>query len=222
MTDAQLLVQQMHRDLEPVERKIRHHPYLRAVEERRLEPLHLQSFVGEQWWIIPSDLRSIALLISRCERPDSQRFFNDVLQGESAALEAIPALAAALGMQLSDCAAYEPSPGAQAYSLYLAWLCLYGSDAEVAAALSVNFAAWGANCARMGLALQRQYGLRADDVVFFSQFAAAPQDVTPEALAVIDSGLQRGVEAKRITRAARMLQGYESMFWDTVLSIAER
>ena len=45
--------------------------------------------------------------------------------------------------------AYEPTPGAQAYSAYLAWLCLYGSATEVAAALAINFAAWGAQCGRM-------------------------------------------------------------------------
>src|SRR5712692_4041174 len=93
--------------------------------------------------IIPGDLRSIALLVSRCEHPGSQQFFRDVLQGEAAALEALEPLATAVEMSPADRAAYEPAPGAQAYSAYLAWLCLYGSEAEVAAALSVNFAAWG-------------------------------------------------------------------------------
>ena len=81
--------------------------------------------------------------------PASQQFFRAVLDGEAAALEALDPLATAVGMVPADCDAYEPTPGAQAYIAYLAWLCLYGSEAEVAAALSVNFAAWGANCRRM-------------------------------------------------------------------------
>lgn len=220
MTDAEMLVQQISQELQSVEQKIRHHAYLQALEERRIELSRLQCFVGEQWHIISGDLRSIALLISRCEQTESQQFFRDVLQGEAAALEALAPLAVAVGIQPSDCAAYEPTPGAQAYSAYLAWLCLYGSDAEVAAALSINFAAWGANCGRMAQALQQHYGLRAADVVFFTQFAAASPDVGPEALAIIESALRRGVEAGRITRAARMLQGYELMFWDTMYDSA--
>jgi pyrroloquinoline quinone (PQQ) biosynthesis protein C len=146
--------------------------------------------------------------------------FREVLQGEAAALEALEPLAAAVGMSLADRAAYEPAPGAQAYSAYLAWLCLYCSDAEVAAALSVNFAAWGASCGRMAQALRQHYGLQETDVRFFSQFAAAPADVSPLALAVIAAGLQRGIAAQRVVRAARMLQGYELMFWDTVYTLS--
>jgi hypothetical protein len=41
----------------------------------------------------------------------------------------------------------------------------------------------------------------------------------PEALAVIEAGLARGVEAPRIVRAARMFQGYELMFWDTLWTL---
>jgi len=125
-----------------------------------------------------------------------------------------------VGMSPTDRAGYEPAPGAQAYSAYLAWLCLYGSAAEVAAALSVNFAAWGANCGRMAQALRQHYGWQEDDVRFFTQFATAPSDVSPQALAVIEAGLHQGVEAQRMVRAARLLQGYELMFWDTVYTLS--
>jgi hypothetical protein len=33
-------------------------------------------------------------------------------------------------------------------------------------------------------------------------------------------GMARGVEAHRIVRAARMLQGYELMFWDTLYALS--
>jgi pyrroloquinoline quinone (PQQ) biosynthesis protein C len=176
--------------------------------------------VGEQSYIIPGDLRSIALLVSRCDQPASQRFFSDVLQGEVAALAALEPLASAVGLSPADLAAYEPTPGAQAYSAYLAYLCLYGSDAEVAVALSVNFAAWGASCGRMAQALQQRYGLPAAALHFFTQFAAAPSEVSPQALAIIDAGLQRGIEARGMVRAARLLQSYELLFWDTVLTLS--
>lgn len=213
---AQSLVRSIREALQGVEQKIRRHAYLQALEDGSIEPGGLSRFVGEQSYTIPADLRSIALLISRCERPVGRQYFHDVLQGEMAALEALGKLATAVGMSPADCDAYEPTPAAQAYSAYLASLCLYGADAEVAAALSLNFAAWGANCGRMAEALRRRYGLREADLRFFSQFATAPSDVSPQALELIADGLRRGVEAKRILRAARMLQGYELLFWDTI------
>jgi thiaminase len=219
---AQALVCRIRDVLHPVELQLRQHPYVQALEEGRLLPSQLRSFVGEQHSIIPSDLRSLALLISRCAAPASQQFFRAVLDGEAAALEAFETLATAVGMAAADRDAYEPTPGAQAYSAYLAWLCLYGSEAEVAAALSVNFAAWGANCGRMAQALRQRYGWQEEAVRFFTQFATTPSDVSPQALTVIEAGLARGVEAHRIIRAARMLQDYELMFWDTLLALSAR
>src|SRR6266571_4171131 len=122
---AQELVHTIHGVLHLVEQRIRQHAYLQALEEGRIAPTRLQPFVGEQCHIIPGDMRSIALLISRCAEPASQQFFRDVLQGEAAALDALEPLATAVGMSPTDRAAYEPAPGAQAYSAYLAWLCLY-------------------------------------------------------------------------------------------------
>jgi len=217
---AQALAHTIHGALHLVEQRIRQHAYLQALEEGRIASTRLRLFVGEQCHIIPGDLRSIALLISRCAEPVSQQFFRDVLQGEAAALDALAPLATAAGLSPAECAAYEPTPGAQAYSAYLAWLCLYGSAAEVAAALSVNFAAWGADCGRIAQALRQRYGLQETAVQFFTQFAAAPPDVSPPALMVIEAGLQQGVEARRIVRAARMLQGYELMFWDTLSTLS--
>ncbi len=217
---AQALVETIHDVLSGVEQQIRRHAYLQALEEGSIAPARLRCFVGEQCHIIPGDLRSIALLISRCEQPAGQQFFRDVLQGEAAALDGLEVLAAAVGMSPAACAEYEPAPGAQAYSAYLAYLCLYGTDAEVAAALSVNFAAWGANCGRMAQALRQRYDMQEADLRFFTQFAAAPPEVSPQALALISAGLQRGVEPHRIVRAARMLQGYELLFWDTVYALS--
>jgi thiaminase len=219
-SSAQALVHTIQEALQPVEQRLRQHAYLQALEEGRLTLPQLRYFVGEQSHIIPSDLRSIALLISRCVAPASQQFFRAVLDGEAAALEALEPLATAIGMAPADRDAYEPTPGAQAYSAYLTWLCLYGSEAEVVAALSVNFAAWGANCGRMAQALRQRYGLQETAVQFFTQFAAASPDVSLPALMIIEASLQQGVETRRIARAARMLQDYELMFWDTLYTLS--
>ena len=218
--NALTLVQTLRGQLEAIEHQIRQHRYIDAVETGELGREQLRYFVGEQWRIIPGDLRSIALLISRCEDAASQLFFRNVLQGEAAALDALDPLATAVGLSPVDREAYEPTPGAQAYSAYLAYLCLYGSAAEVAATLSVNFAAWGANCDRLGRALRQRYDFQDVEVRFFTQFAAAPTEVSSEALELIEAGLQLEGAAPRIMRAARMLQGYELLFWDTVYDLS--
>jgi hypothetical protein len=65
----------------------------------------------------------------------------------------------------------------------MAWLALYGSEAEVAAGFLVNFAAWGANCGRMGRALRDRYGLTQETTAFFDLFAAAPTEFESQATA---------------------------------------
>ncbi len=46
---------------------------------------------------------------------------------------ALQVFARALGLDETDLYLYEPLPGAHAYTAYMAWLALYGSEAQVAA-----------------------------------------------------------------------------------------
>ena len=56
-------------------------------------------------------------------------------------------------------------------------------------------------------------------VSFFDLFANLPP-ADDTALAVIQGGLDRGVASALIERAARLLQGYELMYWDTMAEAA--
>src|SRR3989454_11725914 len=150
MFDAKQLIDEIRRDLAPVEQEIRHHPYLAALEPGRVRREDLTRFAGEQHHIIQSDLRSIALLVNRFGATPSGPFFQAVLGGETAALAALGSFAAAVGMDDARLQAYEPVPGAHAYTAFMAWLALYGSEAEVAAGFLVNFAAWRSEERRVG------------------------------------------------------------------------
>jgi|SRR5215472_13290467 len=210
------LVDDIRAELAPVRDQLLAHAYVAAVEEGLVPLEALRAFAGEQYAIITSDLRSVAHLVSRFG-PD---YFGLVLDGERAALEALADFAAALGLDRRALEEYEPLPGAHAYAAYMAWLAAYGSDAEVAAAYLVNFAAWGESCGRLSRALTSRYGLTASQVRFFDLFAS-PGDEAP-ALAVISAGLERGVPERRVRRAARLLQGYELLFWDALLGELQR
>ncbi len=217
---ARELVQEVRRGIAPVEERIRQHPYLQALEGRRVARGTLAIFAGQQRHIIESDLRSVALIVARSASQATRDFFLGMLQGERAALEALAAFGKAVGASGGDPAA-EPLPGAFAYSAYVAWLALYASPAEFAGAFLVNLEAWGANCGRMSRALQDRYGLTKQDVAFFDLFATPPPGFEERGLAVVDEGLAGGVDPKRIRRAARLLQGYELLYWDTMLQVAE-
>ena len=210
--NAPALVQGIRDDLAAIEKRLRTHPYVAAVQQGRAGLDEMRPFAAEQWNIIRSDLRSVANLAGRTGLP----FFLGVLDGERAALAAIIDFAHALGMDQSDLGDYEPLPGAHAYAAYMAWLGAYGSPAEVAAAYLVNFPAWGENCGRLAAALRERHGLSDQAVRFFDLFAEEDLEFEPNALALIQGGLDSGVAPAAIARAARLLQGYEVLFWDTL------
>ena len=218
MSSAEKLVEEVRQELKDVGARIAGHPYIEALSQGSVPREKLRLFAGEQYHIVGSDMRSFALLVSRFGDSPSGRFFLDMVQGEHAALEALSAFAGALGMAEAELQAYEPSAGAQAYPSYVAWLALHASDAEVAGAFVVNLAAWGANCAAASRALQSRYALSREHVEFFELFATPSPEFERAALDVVEAGLTRGVEPRLIRRAGRLLQGYELLFWDTMLA----
>ena len=220
MVDARTLLNEIGKELQPVKDQLLRHPYVQALEEGKIGRESLRLFAGEQYNIIASDLKSVAYLVSRFGSAPSRDFFLGILQGERAAWDALLTLAHALGLSEIQLRDHESLPGAHAYTCYMAWLALYGSDAEVAAAYLVNFPAWGDNCGRISRILKERFGLGEKEVAFFDLFASSPATFETSALNVIQQGLDCGIEPRLIRRAARLLQAYELMYWDTLYKTA--
>ena len=216
MIDAKALVDEIRQGLQPVNEQLLRHPYVQALEEGKIGREKLRLFAGEQYAIIGSDLRSAGHLVSRFGSSPSRDFFLGILQGERAAWDALLTFAHALGLSEAQLREHEPLPGAHAYTCYMAWLALYASDAEIAAAYLVNFPAWGQNCGRLSRILQERFGLGDKEVAFFDLFASPPATFEANALSVIQQGIDRGTDPRLIRRAARLLQAYELMYWDTL------
>jgi thiaminase len=216
MVDANVLIEEIRRDLQTVTEELLRHPYVQALEEGKIEREKLRLFAGEQYNIIASDLKSAAYLVSRFGSAPSRDFFLGILQGERAAWDALLTFAHALGLSETELREHEPLAGAHAYTCYMAWLALYASDAEIAAAYLVNFPAWGENCGRLSRILKERLGLGEKEVAFFDLFASPPATFEANALRVIQQGLDRDTEPRLIQRAARLLQAYELMYWDTL------
>jgi thiaminase len=219
MIDAKALVDEIRQDLQPITEQLLRHQYVQALEEGKIGQEKLRLFAGEQYSIIASDLKSVAYLVSRFGSAPSRDFFLGILHGERAAWDALLTFADALGLSEAQLREHEPLAGAHAYTCYMAWLALYASDAEIAAAYLVNFPAWGQNCGRLSSILQERFRLGEKEVAFFDLFASPPATFEANALSVIQQGLDRGTEPRLIQRAARLLQAYELMYWDTLYGI---
>ena len=218
---AEDVVARTREQLSAVEAAIRNHPYLTALRAGEVPLDAIKALPGHQHHMAISDMRSIATLVARFGDTPHADFFNGILQGQLGEREKILVLAKKLGMSKEDLDRYEVEPEGYAYAAYLAWLTQRGSAAEVVCGLFVNFQAWGANCADVGAALRDAYGFSSDDTVFLDSFVRMPS-IEATALAIIQDGLDHGVGDVRIMRAARLIQGYERLFWDTMMRLADQ
>ena len=209
---ARELVADIRRELGPIRDRVTDHPYLRAVEERRIELGLLRPFVGEQFQIVSVGLRNLAHLAGRF----GGDLYLDLLAGERAVLGTIPALAAAIGMSEQDLLEYEPMAEAHAYAAYTASLAAYASEAEVAAALAVNFPGSAESFRRLGRALRLAYELSGAQAAFFGLFEDQGPGFEAAAIPIIDAGLGRGVPERLLRRSSRLLAEYEALFWDAL------
>ena len=203
--DAAELLAIVQADLAPVARSLAGHRYLVELESGRVPAESLRIFAGEQRAIIVSDRNSFEHLMHRFAEPPAGEFFRELAAGEAEALRLLERFATAVGLGRE----YEPLAGCQAYSAYVAWLALNGVPADVALAFLANLETWGRSCARMRDALRPAYG--DDAVAFFEFFAQAPQGFEERALELVATG-----EPSSARRAARLLQAYELLYWDTL------
>lgn len=214
--DAQALCAGVRQDLADVEEGIKGNSWLAELEAGRLSTAALRAFAGEQLQIIPSDLRSFEILTQRFATDPAHSYLASMATGERVALQALEVFATAVGLEGPARQGYEPVPGCQVYPSYLARLARDGTPAEVAGAFVVNLDAWGSCCARMAESLPRTYQLTREDCAFFAHFAGPTTELERISLEVIDAGLVQGVDPASIIRAARLLQSYELLFWNSL------
>ncbi|HEV8650825.1 MAG TPA: transcriptional regulator [Actinomycetes bacterium] len=204
-------------ELEPVERAVRGHPFLTALAEGRVARDRLADLAAEQQSIIGSDRRSFAFLAARFPAAPAGDLFLGLAQGEGTALEHLAGFARWLGLDPASLGDREPSARGQAYTAFVAWLALNGSATDVAVAFLANLAAWGENCGRVSAALAGQHDAGPEATAFFDFFATPAPGFREHALAVVQAGLAAGDPPAQARHAARLLQSYELMFWDSLM-----
>lgn len=214
--DARALCAGIRQDLADVEERIKGNSWLVELEAGRLSTGALRVFAGEQCQIIPSDVRSFEMFAQRFPGDPAYGYLTGMVAAERAALPKLETFATAVGLDAPARQGYEPVPGCQVYPSYMARLARDGTPAEVAGAFVVNLDAWGGCCARMADALPSTYQLTREDCAFFAHFAGPTTELERISLEVIDAGLAQGVDPASIARAARLLQSYELLFWNSL------
>jgi thiaminase/transcriptional activator TenA len=94
----------------------------------------------------------------------------------------------------------------------------YGSPGEKLAAVSASEDIFVQICLRVGPALIRNYGLTAEQIMFFTAHDQIGEVVKP----VDDNLLARytsPTERQLVTRAVRLSHEYELMFYDTIMDL---
>jgi hypothetical protein len=170
----------------------------------------------EELSIVPSDRRSFLTLAAKAAEPATADFFADLGKGENLVLGTLSAMADAAGFDARTRRDYRLRAGCQAYPAYLAWLALNADPATVVLAVTANFAAWGAYCAELSVALRAKYGFD-DEACAFVDFFATPAPALEElAVTAIQQALDGGRPVEQGREYGRLLQEYELMFWNTL------
>jgi thiaminase len=197
---------------------ILNHQYLSALEKKQISKEKLQILVYEQYYIIKNDRRNFALMVSKSSDDVATDLFTDCLSAEVKALENLVPMAEELGINPIDnkIELYEPLAGCHAYTNYLTKLAVYGSDAEILAAILVDFPVWGANCSKISSFLKRNYGFTNRSCMFLDQFAAPLPEEFIEKSNNLIIRFNHAQKERVIQRAARLILDYELLFWDTI------
>lgn len=124
----------------------------------------------------------------------------------------------ALGLSQADFDLVEPLAGCMALTNFFYWMLAYGAPGERLAAVSASEDIFVQICARVGPALQRNYGLTTEQVAFFTIHDEIGARVTPVDNMLLARYGKSTLERSLILRAIRLSHEFELMFYDTIMS----
>lgn len=192
------------------------HPYMEALEKKGLGKGKLPLFTVQQHYVMKYNVMGVEVARDRAASPNANDFMSEVVHNLRAASDALDHFGESLGLSTEMLYKGEPLSGAIAYSMYVYWLASKRTTAEFAAAFLVGMPSWGANCIRVGRALQANYGFAKKEIAFFDTFSVVSPELEKVGMEVIAEGLDHGVDTVLIRRSVRLLLRYELMFWDTM------
>jgi pyrroloquinoline quinone (PQQ) biosynthesis protein C len=204
-------------DLQPLRQKLLYHPLWTGIEQGTTTREQLRCFALQDWWLVREAYRLDALAIAAAADLETQELLIAKLQPKVGGYHHLLRFGEAFGLTRADFDAVEPLAGCMALTNFFYWMLAYGSPGEKLAAVSASEDIFIQICLRIAPALQRNYGLSAGQVQFFTAHEAIGEHVAP-----VDNTLlaryQSPAERRLLTRAVRLSHEFELMFYDTILS----
>lgn len=221
MTQARKLVSNTTEDLREIRQALLADPYTKAFRNGRAPIEALVPFIGHEYHILNAFTGSGKQLLERMDDRLVSDFVRDLLSQDENIRKNLLAMAKQIGMTEADLQAYEPTAEGLSFGLYLNQLLSRGTPAEAMCATLVNLPVYASNCDQLGRSLRETYGWPEKATAFVDTFASMPA-LDKELLPIVQDGLDRGEDPKRLARAARLIQTYEKMFWYAMAAEARR
>lgn len=210
--DASQFLERVREELKPLNQYVINHPLLAEAEAGKLPLDRVRLFVENQYYIVFHDVRSLAIMVSRASDQREAEYLTTLLNGDVEGFKTLKILGEELNIPFRDFTELRILHEAVSYTHYLAWLAFYANPGEQVFALIVNLPVWGGGCSRLGKALKTVYNVK--NTQFLDLFANIPDTVEKQGLEVVEKYLPQS--GGRMRLFARMIQGYESMFWDAI------
>src|SRR5215467_13432470 len=166
-------------DLEPLRQRLLFHPLWTGIEQGTLPRETLRVFALQDWWLVREAYRLDALAIAGMPDLDLQDLLLAKLVPKIGAYRLLLRFGEALGLSRAEFDAVEPLAGCMALTNFFYWMLAFGSVPEKIAAVSASEDIFIQICARVGPALMRHYGMRPEQVAFFTVHEEIGQRVTP-------------------------------------------
>jgi len=204
-------------DLQPLRQKLLYHPLWTGIEQGTVTREQLRRFALQDWWLVREAYRLDALAIAAATDLETQELLIAKLQPKVGGYQHLWRFGAAFGLTRADFDAVEPLAGCMALTTFFYWMLAYGSPAEKLAAVSASEDIFIQICLRIAPALQRHYGLSAEEVLFFTVHEQIGEHVAPVDEALL-TRYQSATDRRQITRAVRLRHEFECLFYDTIIA----
>ena len=204
-------------DLQPLRQKLLSHPLWTGIEQGTTTREQLRCFALQDWWLVREAYRLDALAIAAASDLETQELLISKLQPKVGGYHHLLRFGEAFGLSRADFDAVEPLAGCMALTNFFYWMLAYASPGEKLAAVSASEDIFIQICLRIAPALVRNYGLSAEQVLFFTAHEAIGERVAPVDDALL-ARYQSPGERRLLTRAVRLSHEFELMFYDTVIS----
>jgi thiaminase/transcriptional activator TenA len=204
-------------EIRNLRQQILHHPLWSGIEAGTLERSRLRLFALQDWWIVREAYRLDALAIAATNDLEVQELLISKLVPKIGGYKLLLRFGEALGLSRTDFDAVEPLAGCMALTNFFYWELAYGSPGEKLAAVSASEDIFVQISARIGPALQRNYGLGPEQVAFFKAHDKIGARVSPVDDILLARFSTSNTERPLIIRAIRLSHefGVDVLRYDT-------